>query len=122
MDIGKNSVAVITFTSGALCTRSCYAHCALCRLNWYSQGCHGPSRLPDALLSLDVATVLAFVSRFQLSVLTDRFGIGASDRFSMCSGIAHDPLQRDIFTPLFFGARVIIPTDQDIAEPVSSSL
>jgi L-aminoadipate-semialdehyde dehydrogenase len=29
-------------------------------------------------------------------------------RFSMCSGIAHDPLQRDIFTPLFFGAAVCV--------------
>ena len=35
----------------------------------------------------------------------------------MCSGIAHDPLQRDIFTPLFFGASVAIPTEMDIAEP-----
>jgi L-aminoadipate-semialdehyde dehydrogenase len=35
----------------------------------------------------------------------------------MCSGIAHDPLQRDIFTPLFFGAQVCIPTDADIGEP-----
>jgi hypothetical protein len=31
---------------------------------------------------------------------------GHPRRFSMCSGIAHDPLQRDIFTPLFFGAAV----------------
>ncbi|GAB5360383.1 hypothetical protein AAMO2058_000623000 [Amorphochlora amoebiformis] len=49
--------------------------------------------------------------------MNQRFGVGESDRFSMCSGIAHDPLQRDIFTPLFFGAEVHIPTDLDIAEP-----
>ncbi len=42
--------------------------------------------------------------------MSQRFGIGEQDRFSMCSGIAHDPLQRDIFTPLFFGASIHIPT------------
>jgi L-aminoadipate-semialdehyde dehydrogenase len=46
-----------------------------------------------------------------------RFKLGAEDRFSMCSGIAHDPLQRDIFTPLFFGSSVLVPTDADIGEP-----
>lgn len=35
----------------------------------------------------------------------------------MCSGIAHDPLQRDIFTPLFLGAAVFIPTQDDITQP-----
>eukprot|EP00466_Bigelowiella_natans_P015677 jgi/Bigna1/34159/e_gw1.4.18.1 len=49
--------------------------------------------------------------------MAERFGIREDDRFSMCSGIAHDPLQRDIFTPLFFGAAIHIPTDLDIAEP-----
>ena len=27
----------------------------------------------------------------------------------MLSGIAHDPIQRDIFTPLFFGAELHVP-------------
>ncbi|KAF2185983.1 acetyl-CoA synthetase-like protein [Zopfia rhizophila CBS 207.26] len=31
------------------------------------------------------------------------------DKFSMLSGIAHDPIQRDIFTPLFLGAQLIVP-------------
>jgi len=35
----------------------------------------------------------------------------------MCSGIAHDPLQRDIFTPIFFGAQIFIPTQDDINNP-----
>ncbi len=30
-------------------------------------------------------------------------------RYGMLSGISHDPLQRDIFTPVFFGATVYIP-------------
>ncbi|CAO1612864.1 unnamed protein product [Sympodiomycopsis kandeliae] len=46
-----------------------------------------------------------------------RFGIGESDRFTMLSGIAHDPIQRDIFTPLFFGAELHIPTSDDIGTP-----
>lgn len=35
----------------------------------------------------------------------------------MCSGIAHDPLQRDIFTPIFFGAKIYIPLEEDIGTP-----
>jgi len=49
--------------------------------------------------------------------MSQRFEFGPDDRFSMCSGIAHDPLQRDIFTPLFFGAPVYIPTQETINEP-----
>ncbi len=33
------------------------------------------------------------------------------------SGIAHDPIQRDVFTPIFFGASIHVPSQQDIAEP-----
>ena len=32
----------------------------------------------------------------------------------MLSGIAHDPIQRDIFTPLFLGAQLIVPPAEDI--------
>jgi L-aminoadipate-semialdehyde dehydrogenase len=32
-------------------------------------------------------------------------------------GIAHDPLQRDFFTPLFFGSHIYIPTQDDISQP-----
>jgi L-aminoadipate-semialdehyde dehydrogenase len=34
----------------------------------------------------------------------------------MCSGLAHDPLQRDIFTPLFVGAPIVIPTDETLTK------
>eukprot|EP01063_Lacrimia_lanifica_P008590 TRINITY_DN1566_c0_g3_i1.p1 TRINITY_DN1566_c0_g3~~TRINITY_DN1566_c0_g3_i1.p1 ORF type:complete len:1648 (+),score=694.23 TRINITY_DN1566_c0_g3_i1:250-4944(+) len=47
----------------------------------------------------------------------ETFGVNGEDRFGMCSGIAHDPLQRDIFTPLFFGAGVYIPTQETISTP-----
>lgn len=45
------------------------------------------------------------------------FGPFKNDRFAMCSNIAHDPIQRDIFTPLFFGATIVIPTDNDLFSP-----
>lgn len=41
--------------------------------------------------------------------MSQRFGLSKEDRFSMLSGIAHDPIQRDIFTPLFLGASLIVP-------------
>jgi L-aminoadipate-semialdehyde dehydrogenase len=39
--------------------------------------------------------------------MAERFGLSEDDRFTMLSGIAHDPIQRDIFTPLFLGAKYI---------------
>jgi L-aminoadipate-semialdehyde dehydrogenase len=41
--------------------------------------------------------------------MAERFGLSEDDRFSMLSGIAHDPIQRDIFTPLFLAAKLYIP-------------
>eukprot|EP00040_Diaphanoeca_grandis_P023592 m.128593 g.128593 ORF g.128593 m.128593 type:complete len:1288 (+) comp29345_c3_seq1:30-3893(+) len=49
--------------------------------------------------------------------MSKEFGIGVDDRFSMLSGIAHDPIQRDIFTPIFYGATICIPDASDILEP-----
>ena len=45
------------------------------------------------------------------------FGLNQSDRFSMLSGLSHDPLLRDIFTPLSLGATIYIPEQQDIHTP-----
>ena len=39
------------------------------------------------------------------------FGFSAADRFAMLSGLAHDPLLRDVFTPLAIGASVHVPDD-----------
>ncbi|WP_208344456.1 non-ribosomal peptide synthetase, partial [Aetokthonos hydrillicola] len=47
------------------------------------------------------------------------FGLSESDRFSMLSGLAHDPLLRDIFTPLSLGATLCIPKQEDIETPGS---
>jgi len=38
-----------------------------------------------------------------------RFDLGESDRYSMLSGLAHDPLQRDLFTPLTTGGSLHLP-------------
>ncbi|RMY65009.1 hypothetical protein D0864_12208 [Hortaea werneckii] len=46
--------------------------------------------------------------------MAQRFNLSEKDRFSMLSGIAHDPIQRDIFTPLFLGASLIVPSPEDI--------
>ncbi len=38
-----------------------------------------------------------------------RFDLGAADRVSMLSGLAHDPLLRDLFTPLWIGGTLVVP-------------
>ena len=37
------------------------------------------------------------------------FGLRADDRFTLLSGLAHDPLLRDVFAPLSVGAAVCVP-------------
>ncbi len=43
-----------------------------------------------------------------------RFGLTDTDKFSMMSGLAHDPLLRDIFTPLWIGGTLSIPDPDNI--------
>jgi amino acid adenylation domain-containing protein len=45
------------------------------------------------------------------------FGLTAADRFTMLSGLSHDPVLRDIFTPLSIGATLVIPSQTTINEP-----
>lgn len=45
------------------------------------------------------------------------FSFTNADRFSMLSGLAHDPLLRDIFTPLCVGATLYIPTQDELLNP-----
>ncbi|KAK9469825.1 hypothetical protein V1512DRAFT_257104 [Lipomyces arxii] len=49
--------------------------------------------------------------------MAETFGLSSKDKFTMLSGIAHDPIQRDIFTPLFLGAHLLVPTADDIGTP-----
>jgi amino acid adenylation domain-containing protein len=46
------------------------------------------------------------------------FGITAADTVSMLSGLAHDPLLRDVFTPLWVGGRLAIPDPDALRQPV----
>ncbi|KAI9848389.1 MAG: large subunit of alpha-aminoadipate reductase [Sclerophora amabilis] len=46
--------------------------------------------------------------------MSKTFNLTQDDRFTMLSGIAHDPIQRDIFTPLFLGAQLLVPSREDI--------
>ena len=47
----------------------------------------------------------------------DTFRPDAGDRFSLLSGLGHDPVLRDIFVPLSVGATLHIPTQAAIANP-----
>jgi amino acid adenylation domain-containing protein/non-ribosomal peptide synthase protein (TIGR01720 family) len=47
----------------------------------------------------------------------ETFRLTHADRFSMLSGLSHDPLQRDIFTPLCLGASVHVPPVDAIGTP-----
>jgi L-aminoadipate-semialdehyde dehydrogenase len=46
--------------------------------------------------------------------MAQQFNLSEKDRFTMLSGIAHDPIQRDVFTPLFLGATLLVPAKEDI--------
>jgi amino acid adenylation domain-containing protein len=45
------------------------------------------------------------------------FALGPDDRFSMLSGLGHDPLQRDVFLPLALGASIAVPDPERMDEP-----
>jgi amino acid adenylation domain-containing protein len=47
----------------------------------------------------------------------DAWRLSEGDRFSMLSGLAHDPLQRDLFTPLQLGAALCIPDAATMGNP-----
>ena len=47
----------------------------------------------------------------------DTFGLNESDRFCLLSGLAHDPLHRDVFTPLQLGGTICIPDPACLEAP-----
>jgi L-aminoadipate-semialdehyde dehydrogenase len=85
---------------------------------------------PDALVGPDSNPTLSFTSgsegrpkgvlgrhyslAYYFSWMAERFQLSSESRFTMLSGIAHDPIQRDIFTPLFLGAQLLVPSREDI--------
>ncbi|OJT03479.1 L-2-aminoadipate reductase [Trametes pubescens] len=94
---------------------------------------HLASTDPDVSLGPDSVATLSFTSgstgipkgvkgrHYSLTHffpwMGQRFEIGEHSKFTMLSGIAHDPIQRDMFTPLFFGASLYVPTSDDIGTP-----
>lgn len=86
--------------------------------------------LPGVLVGPDSTPTLSFTSgsegkpkgvkgrHFSLTHyfpwMAETFGLSENDKFTMLSGIAHDPIQRDIFTPLFLGAQLLVPSKEDI--------
>ena len=94
---------------------------------------HLKSKNTDILVGPDSNPTLSFTSgsegipkgvrgrHFSLTYyfpwMAETFGLSENDRFTMLSGIAHDPIQRDIFTPLFLGAKLLVPTANDIGTP-----
>lgn len=47
----------------------------------------------------------------------EQFVLDSEDRFSMLSGLSHDPLQRDIFTALWVGGTICVPDINTIGTP-----
>jgi amino acid adenylation domain-containing protein len=52
----------------------------------------------------------------------ENFSITNQSKFAMLSGLLHDPLQRDIFTPLCSGAKLYIPFDTKDAVKINQWL
>ncbi len=48
---------------------------------------------------------------------TRTFDLRPSDRFGMLSGVSHDPLLRDVLTPLSLGATLCVPDPEDFDTP-----
>ena len=96
----------------------------------FAQATKRASVPPDVLVGPDSVPTLSFTSgsegrpkavagrHFSLTYyfgwMAQRFNLSPQSRFTMLSGIAHDPIQRDIFTPLFLGAQLLIPAKEDI--------
>ncbi len=49
----------------------------------------------------------------------DAFSVDPASRFSMLSGLGHDPVLRDIFVPLSFGAELHIPSGTTLKDPLN---
>ncbi|HSF39112.1 MAG TPA: non-ribosomal peptide synthase/polyketide synthase [Thermoanaerobaculia bacterium] len=49
--------------------------------------------------------------------MAERFGLSSEDRFGMLSALSHDPLQRDLFTPVWLGAALCVPDPERIGSP-----
>jgi len=48
---------------------------------------------------------------------TKRHSLSKDDCFSLLSGLGHDPVYRDVFTPLSIGAKLICPAQSTVIDP-----
>lgn len=48
---------------------------------------------------------------------TRQHGFSRDDRFCLLSGLGHDPVYRDVFTPLSIGATVVCPAQSTLIDP-----
>jgi L-aminoadipate-semialdehyde dehydrogenase len=88
------------------------------------------AHLPDVVIGPDSNPTLSFTSgsegrpkgvlgrhyslAYYFRWMAERFNLSAKSRYTLLSGIAHDPVQRDIFTPLYLGAQLLVPSKEDI--------
>ncbi|KAI9762933.1 MAG: putative NRPS-like protein biosynthetic cluster [Geoglossum simile] len=102
----------------------------LCGGDLFAQVRAKSSSPPDTQVGPDSVPTLSFTSgsegrpkgvlgrHFSLtqyfSWMAKTFQLNSESRFTLLSGIAHDPVQRDIFTPLFLGAQLLVPSKEDI--------
>ncbi|MCG8293199.1 amino acid adenylation domain-containing protein [Pseudomonas entomophila] len=49
----------------------------------------------------------------------EHHGFTRDERFSMVSGLGHDPVYRDVFTPLSIGARIACPSQATLTDPLA---
>lgn len=48
-----------------------------------------------------------------------RHGFNHNDCFSLLSGLGHDPVYRDVFTPLSIGAKIMCPAQSTLVDPAA---
>ncbi|KAK4079932.1 hypothetical protein Trihar35433_1037 [Trichoderma harzianum] len=86
---------------------------------------------PDVLVGPDSTSILSFTSgttstpkgvlgrHYSLAKyfpwMAKTFNWTSETKFACLSGISHDPIQRDIFSPIFMGGELIIPARENIA-------
>ncbi len=71
----------------------------------------GTTSLPRPVLGAE-PPVTAFLEWYR-----QHYGLDGRDRFCLLSGYGHDPMWRDVFTPLWLGAQLHVPPAAVRAEP-----
>jgi amino acid adenylation domain-containing protein len=71
----------------------------------------GTTGEPQAVLAREAA-LTGFLAWYHAT-----FHFGAQDRFAMLAGLGHDPLLREVFTPLLTGGRLLVPEQEWVRDP-----